>query len=231
MTELDGSRVVVVGASSGIGWAVAEMAGRCGAQVLALSRTGSGPDGSTGIPVDARDDDSVASALGRIDWIDHLVFTAWASQGSPRVPDLTTDALRSSFEVKLFAALRVIRLALPLLTANASIRLTSGQLSRKYGAGTVLKGSVNAAVEATGRHLAKELAPRRINVVSPGVTDTGAWGAAGSAQRTESLARVAAQLPVRRVGSPDDVARAYLLAMTNPSMTGTVLDVDGGALL
>jgi NAD(P)-dependent dehydrogenase (short-subunit alcohol dehydrogenase family) len=136
VTELDGSRVVVVGASSGIGWAVAEMAGRCGAQVLALSRTGS-----------------------------------------------------------------------------------------------VLKGSVNAAVEATGRHLAKELAPRRINVVSPGVTDTGRWGAAGSAQRNESLARVAAQLPVRRIGSPEDVARAYLLAMTNPSMTGTVLDVDGGALL
>ena len=139
--------------------------------------------------------------------------------------------LRSSFEVKLFAALRVIRLALPLLAASASITLTSGQLSRKYGVGTLLKGSVNAAVEATGKHLAKELAPRRVNVVSPGITDTSVWGPAGSAQRTETLTRAAAQLPVRRIGTPDDIAQAYLLAMTNPSITGAVLDVDGGGLL
>jgi NAD(P)-dependent dehydrogenase (short-subunit alcohol dehydrogenase family) len=231
MAELDGSRVVVVGASSGIGRAVAELAGRSGARVLGLSRTGSGPEGATAISADARDDDQVAAALARIDWIDHLVFTAWAPQGSPRLSELGSDALLSSFEVKLFAALRVIRLALPLLAANASITLTSGQLSRKYGVGTLLKGSVNAAVEATGKHLAKELAPRRVNVVSPGITDTSAWGEPGSTRRTETLSRAAAQLPVRRVGSAGDVAQAYLLAMTNPSITGAVLDVDGGGLL
>ena len=231
MVELDGSRVVVVGGSSGIGWAVAEMAGHRGARVFGLSRAGSGPAGAIGISMDAREDGSVAAALTRIEWIDHLVFTAWAPQGSPPVTELAGDALRSSFEVKLFAALRVIRLALPLLAANASITLTSGQLSRKYGVGTLLKGSVNAAVEATGKHLAKELAPRRVNVVSPGITDTSVWGPAGSAQRTETLTRAAAQLPVRRVGTPGDIAQAYLLAMTNPSITGAVLDVDGGGLL
>jgi NAD(P)-dependent dehydrogenase (short-subunit alcohol dehydrogenase family) len=231
MAELDGSRVVVVGAGSGIGRAVAELAGRSGARVLGLSRTGNGPEGATAISADARDDEQVAAALARIDWIDHLVFTAWAPQGSPRLSELGSDALLSSFEVKLFAALRVIRLALPLLAANASITLTSGQLSRKYGVGTLLKGSVNAAVEATGKHLAKELAPRRVNVVSPGITDTSAWGEAGSTRRTETLSRAAAQLPVRRVGTAGDVAQAYLLAMTNPSITGAVLDVDGGGLL
>jgi NAD(P)-dependent dehydrogenase (short-subunit alcohol dehydrogenase family) len=231
MTELDGSRVVVVGASSGIGRAVAELAGRSGARVLGLSRTGSGPEGATGISADARDDGQVSAALAKIDRIDHLVFTAWAPQGSPRLSELGGDALLSSFEVKLFAALRVIRLALPLLAANASITLTSGQLSRKYGVGTLLKGSVNAAVEATGKHLAKELAPRRVNVVSPGITDTPAWGEPGSTRRTETLAKAAAQLPVGRAGTAGDVAQAYLLAMTNPSITGAVLDVDGGGLL
>jgi len=231
MAALDGSRVVVVGASSGIGWAVAELAGRGGARVLGLSRSGSGPAGATGISMDARDEDSVAAALTRIDRIDHLVFTASAPGGSPRISELTADALRASFELKLFAALRVIRLALPLLTTGASITLTSGQLSRKYGVGTLLKGSLNAAVEATGKHLAKELAPRRVNVVSPGITDTSLWGPEGSDQRSETLARAAAQLPVRRAGTAGDVAQAYLLAMTNPSITGVVLDVDGGALL
>jgi NAD(P)-dependent dehydrogenase (short-subunit alcohol dehydrogenase family) len=231
MAELDGTRVVVVGASSGIGRAVAELAGRSGARVLGLSRTGASPEGGIGVSADARDDGQVSAALARIDRVDHLVFTACAAQGSPRLAELGSDALLSAFEVKLFAALRVIRLALPLLAANASITLTSGQLSRKYGVGTVLKGSVNAAVEATGKHLAKELAPRRVNVVSPGITDTSAWGETGSPKRSETLARAAAQLPVRRAGTAGDVAQAYLLAMTNPSITGAVLDVDGGALL
>jgi NAD(P)-dependent dehydrogenase (short-subunit alcohol dehydrogenase family) len=231
MAELDGSRVVVVGGSSGIGRAVAELAGRSGARVLALSRTGGSPDGATGVSADARDDAQVSAALARIDRIDHLVFTASTPQGSPPVSELGSDALLSAFEGKLFAALRVIRLALPILAANASITLTSGQLSRKYGVGTVLKGSVNAAVEASAKHLAKELAPRRVNVVSPGITDTSLWGEPGSAKRTETLARAAAQLPVRRAGTTGDVASAYLLAMTNPFITGVVLDVDGGALL
>jgi len=231
MAELDGSCVVVVGASSGIGRAVAELAGRSGARVLGLSRTGAGPEGTTGVSADARDDAQVTAALARLDRIDHLVFTASTPQGSPRVSELGGDALLSAFEGKLFAALRVIRLALPILAENASITLTSGQLSRKYGVGTLLKGSVNAAVEASGKHLAKELAPRRVNVVSPGITDTSLWGEPGSAKRTETLARAAAQLPVRRAGTASDVASVYLLAMTNPSLTGTVLDVDGGALL
>ena len=62
-------------------------------------------------------------------------------------------------------------------------------------------------------------------------TDTSAWGEPASTRRTETLARAAAQLPVRRVGTARDVAQAYLLAMTDPSMTGAVLDVDGGGLL
>src|SRR5215470_1607108 len=231
MAELDGSSVVVVGGSSGIGRAVAELAGRSGARVLALSRTGGSPEGATGVSADARDDAQVSAALARIDRVDHLVFTASAASGSPRLAELGSEALLAAFEVKLFAALRVIRLALPRLAANASITLTSGQLSRKYGVGTVLKGSVNAAVEASGKHLAKELAPRRVNVVSPGITDTSLWGEPGSAKRTETLARAAAQLPVQRVATPGDVAQAYLLAMTNPFVTGAVLDVDGGALL
>ena len=90
---------------------------------------------------------------------------------------------------------------------------------------------MNSAVDAAGRHLAKELAPRRVNVVSPGVVDTSLWGEAGSEGRAAVMARASSVLPVKRAGTPDELAAAYLFAMTNGFLTGAVIDVDGGGLL
>jgi len=230
-SDLKGTTVVVVGGSSGIGWSVAELAAKAGARVFALSRSGRAPEETTGVVADATDEAAMAVALEAMAEIHHLVFTAWARQPTIPFPSLTSTHLQPAFEAKLFAALRVLRLALPRLTPSASITLTSGLVSRKYGIGSVLKGSVNAAVEATGKHLAKELAPRRVNVVSPGVTDTALWGEPHSEKRREALARAAATLPLRRVAAPEEVAGAYLFAMANPFLTGAVLDVDGGGLL
>jgi NAD(P)-dependent dehydrogenase (short-subunit alcohol dehydrogenase family) len=111
------------------------------------------------------------------------------------------------------------------------VTLTSGQVSRKYGVGSLLKGSLNAAVDASAKHLAKELAPRRVNVVSPGVVDTDLWGEPSSEGLTALMARVSAALPAGRVGELRELAAAYLYAMTNGFVTGAVLDVDGGGLL
>jgi NAD(P)-dependent dehydrogenase (short-subunit alcohol dehydrogenase family) len=113
----------------------------------------------------------------------------------------------------------------------ADRRLPDGSVTRKYGVGSVLKGSVNAAVDSAGKHLAKELAPRRVNVISHGVTDTSQWGEPGSPKRLETLERVSAALPVKRVATPEELASAYLFVMTNPFVTGAVVDVDGGGLL
>jgi uncharacterized protein YjiS (DUF1127 family) len=97
--------------------------------------------------------------------------------------------------------------------------------------GTVVKGALNGAVDTAGRHLARELAPRRVNVVSPGVVDTSLWGEAWSEARNPFIARVAPTLPAGRVGRLEELARAYLFLMTNGFVTGSVLDVDGGRLL
>ena len=94
-----------------------------------------------------------------------------------------------------------------------------------------VKGSVHAAVDPAGKHLAKELAPRRVNVIGPGVTDEAQRGEAGSAKRQATLERISAALPVKRVATPKEVASAYLFVMTNPFVTGAVVDVDGGGLL
>jgi NAD(P)-dependent dehydrogenase (short-subunit alcohol dehydrogenase family) len=229
--SLEEQNVVVVGGSNGIGWAVAELAVKEGAQTFALSRTGNAPEGVLGIVADVTDAASLEAAFSKIGLIHHIAYTAWSRQGSPALDKLTSGHLQQTFDAKLFGALQAVRLALPNLDATASITLTSGQVSRKYGVGSALKGTVNAAVDSAGKHLAKELAPRRVNVISPGVTDTSQWGEPGSAKRLEILERVSNALPVKRVATPEELASAYLFVMTNPFVTGAVFDVDGGGLL
>src|SRR5258706_5158401 len=166
--RLDGRHVVVLGGTSGIGRAVAHAAQAAGARVTVLGR-------NTEIPCDVTDANSVDRAFEHTGSIDHLVLTTGARVGSPRLDQLTDAELALTYEVKLFGSLRAIRAALPVLAPQASITLTSGLLARKPSAGGLLKGSVNAALEAAARQLAKELAPRRVNVVSPGVIETALW--------------------------------------------------------
>ncbi len=224
-------QVVVVGGSSGIGEAVAVAAHEAGARVFAIGRSGRAPTGVDAIAVDVRDQAALAAALSQIGTIDHLVHTVGARIGSPVLRDLTEADLQLAFGTKLFSAVHTARLALPHLAERASITFTSGQVSRKFGIGSLVKGALNAAVDTAGKHLAKELAPRRVNVVSPGVVDTVLWGEAGSAARQAMADRMATALPVRRIGAPEELARAYLFLMTNEFVTGTILDIDGGGLL
>jgi NAD(P)-dependent dehydrogenase (short-subunit alcohol dehydrogenase family) len=228
---LEGQTVVVLGGSSGIGEAVARLALAERARVFALSRSGRAPEGVIGIRASVDDGDAITSAMAGAGIIHHLVHTVGARIGSPPLAQLDDATLALAFETKLFSAVQATRAALPYLAPEASITFTSGQVSRKYGTGSVVKGAVNAATDAAGRHLAKELAPRRVNVISPGVVDTGLWGEPDSEARTAMMARVAAVLPVRRAGTADELARAYLFLMTSGFVTGAVLDVDGGGLL
>jgi NAD(P)-dependent dehydrogenase (short-subunit alcohol dehydrogenase family) len=228
---LAGQRVVVIGGSSGLGAAVASMVQAQGAHVIAFSRSGIAPAGVEPFQIDISDRAMLADALDAVGPIDHLVHTAGARTPSKGLAEVDQHLLDQTFNTKLFSAIHTIRLALPYLTEEASITLTSGQVSRKYGTDTLVKGAVNAAIDAAGRHLAKELAPRRVNVISPGIVDTEMWGAAGSETRSATLERAASSLPVRRAGAPSDLAAAYLFAMTNKFVTGAVIDVDGGGLL
>jgi NAD(P)-dependent dehydrogenase (short-subunit alcohol dehydrogenase family) len=228
---LQGQTVVILGGSSGIGQAVALLAYSQGARVFAVSRSGQAPEGATGVAASVDDATAVTAAMAGAGVIHHLVHTVGARIGSAPLAQLDDSTLPVAFEAKLFSAIKATKAALPYLAPEASITFTSGQLSRRYGTGSVVKGAVNAATDAAGRHLAKELAPRRVNVVSPGVVDTALWGEAGSEARAATMARVSAALPVRRPGSPEELARSYLFLMTNGFVTGSVLDVDGGGLL
>ena len=229
---LQDQSVVVLGGTAGIGQAVARAALAAGARVTVLGRSAKTDGDVNGIAVDANDTATLASALAQAavgGKIDHLVITIGSRTSPPPFASLQRADLEQGFGTKLFAALMAVQAALPHLAERASITLTSGLLSRKATATGLLRGSINAAVEAAAKNLAKELAPRRVNAVSPGVVDTEVWGA--PADRQAMLAGIGSGLPVGRVGTPDDLAQGYLLAMTNGFMTGAIIDIEGGGLL
>lgn len=232
-SPLNGKTVVVIGGSSGIGAAVAEQARSRGAQVVLAGRRLSSAlhNGLRSEPVDVTDNASLQRLFESVGRFDHLVYTAGPAVQAKNLQDTDLQLAQDNFNVKLWGALRAIQLALPLLDEHGSIVLTSGQLGRKLVPGQFIKIGINAATEALGKQLAKELAPRRVNVVSPGVIDTPAYAGLSEDQRKAMYAKVGQALPVGRVGQAYEVAAGYVLAMENAFMTGSVIDVDGGGLL
>lgn len=88
--------------------------------------------------------------------------------------------------------------------------------------------AVNGAVESLCRSLAVELAPLRVNAVSPGIVDTPAYAGMSPTERKRMFDALAARLPARRIGRPEDVAAAVISLMKNGYVTGSVVHVDGG---
>ena len=182
-------------------------------------------------PVDVTDATSLQRLFESVGRFDHLVYTSGPSVRAKTLVETDLTEAQENFDVKLWGALRAIQRALPYLDEHASISLTSGQLGRKLASGQFIKTGINAATEALGKQLAKELAPRRVNVISPGVIDTPAYAGLAEEQRLAMFAKAGGALPVGRVGQADEVAAGYVLAMENGFMTGAVIDIDGGGLL
>ncbi|NWD83026.1 SDR family oxidoreductase [Pseudomonas reactans] len=232
-SSLNGKTIIVIGGSSGIGAAVAKAAAAQGAQVvLAGRRLVSGVEnGLRSEPVDVTDAASLQRLFETVGRFDHLVYTSGPSVRAKTLIETDLVEAQENFNVKLWGSLRAIQLALPFLSEHGSISLTSGQLGRKSVAGQFIKTGINAATEALVKQLAKELAPRRVNAISPGVIDTPAYAGLAEDQRLAMFAKAGGALPVGRVGQAQEVAAGYVLAMENGFMTGAVIDIDGGGLL
>ena len=214
---------VVIGGTSGIGRAVAQKLRTRPGHVEIAGR-------STGL--DVADSAAVASYFQRLGKVDHhVVFTAGSQAPGGRIVEVEIEAAKAAFDVKFWGSVIIAREAAKAIRPGGTITLTSGFLSRRTVAGTYVKTAMNAAIEAVAKILAKELAPIRVNVVSPGLTDTEAYQAMDAPARQAMLARASTSLPAGRHGEPDDLARAYLFAIDNPFVTGAVIDVDGGALI
>lgn len=232
--KLAGKKVVVVGGSSGIGFSTAELAKRDGADVVIAARTperleaAAASLGVKAIAADVTSNDSVAKLFQACGPVDHVVVTAAQLRSGPFKTVLMED-VRATMEGKFWGAWRVARVAD--IHIGGSLTFVSGFLSVRPRPATAIVGAANGALESLARSLALELAPVRVNAVSPGIVDTPIRAAMPEAQRTEMLAKVAAGLPVGRIGLAEDIAQQILLFMTNGFATGSIVYIDGGALI
>ena len=231
---LAGKKVVVVGGSSGIGLSTAEMAKAQGAEVIIASRSAdkvkaaADEIGAKGIVADVTNDDSVVNLFKACGPVDHVVVSAAQLKSGP-FKTVSMEDVRSTMEGKFWGAWRVARAAE--IKAGGSLTLVSGFLSIRPRPNSAIVGSANGAIESLARGLALELAPVRVNCVSPGIIDTPIRAAMPEAARKEMLAKIAAGLPVGRVGLGEDIAVQILAFMANGFATGAVVYIDGGALI
>lgn len=222
MTFTENTVSVIIGGHSGIGFAVAEaLSERPGRVVVASRRDG----------LDISVADNVDRFFATLGDIDHVVFTAGSQAPGGKLTELNMDAAKEAFDAKFWGSLTVARVAAKHLRPGGTITFTSGFLARRTVPGTTVKTAMNAALEAVAKILARELAPIRVNVVSPGLTNTEAYQAMDPSARETMLQRAESDLPAGRYGRPEDLAMGYLLAIDNSFMTGAIIDIDGGALI
>ena len=235
---MTGHTALVVGGTSGIGLATARLLSAAGATVHIAGRSkqrldtvsSSDPE-LIGHPADGGNRDeiaAVADAIGTIDW---LVITLSGNEGPGPIASLDLDMLRRAFDAKFWGHITTVQAVLPRLASSGSITLLGAVTARAGMTGTAGIAAINGAVEALVKPLAVELAPIRVNGVSPGLVDTPWWSTFPKDARAAYFSQAAQALPARRVATAEDIAEVVVLAATNPNLTGTIIEADGGARL
>ncbi len=232
--SLKDQTVLVIGRGSGLARAVALAALDAGARVIAagrdqeiLSAAYVGEPGVSTEIVDLTDEGSIAALGERLGSIDHVVSTA-SARARGRLADLDRDAVRLSFDTKVIGPLMLAKHLAPRMNQGGSFVIFSGVAAAKIAVGTLGVAITNAAADTLARSLALELAPIRVNAISPGVIDTGAWDAFGEQGKADYFADISARNPARRIGAPGDIAQGVLFATTSTFLTGQTLHIDGG---
>jgi NAD(P)-dependent dehydrogenase (short-subunit alcohol dehydrogenase family) len=230
---LQDKTVLVVGRGSGIARAITLLARAQGARVVVAGRDKAkladayDDPGISAAVVDMTDDVSIAALAERVGPVDHVVSTA-SARARGNLAELQRDNLRTSFDTKVIGPTMLAKYFAPQINPGGSLVLFSGVHAFKHNVGYLGVGITNGAVDFLTRWLAVELAPIRVNAISPGVIDTGAWDAMGEDGKQDYFKHIAAHNPAGRIGTPDDIAGAVLFAMTNTFMTGMTLKIDGG---
>lgn len=242
--EVAGKRALVLGGTAGIGLATAASLRAGGADVIAASRRATSREGAREalgdavrlIDIDLRDREALTALFQELAPLDILVCCA---TGGDRAvgpfPEMDLDGFRGSFD-KLWGYSNSVSIGLPYLSKGenlcdaGTIVLVSGSPARKTKPGLSALAAVGGAVEAWTRAIAPEIAPHRINVVSPGIIDTEMFPFP-AADRDAAFNAMTADHVIPRAGRAQEVAEAILFLIRNDFVTGTTVDVDGGALL
>jgi NAD(P)-dependent dehydrogenase (short-subunit alcohol dehydrogenase family) len=233
---LESQTVVVFGGGSGVGLASAKLLAEKGARVIIAGRGADQLDvqkelGSraSAYAVDGKDVAAVDAFFERIGPFDHLVITAGATnRGGDFVSSITDKTFRETFDGKFWVQITAAHAGARTIRKGGSITFFSGGANRRAIKGMANIAAVNGALDAVVPTLAVELAPTRVNSISPGTLRTSYWKGVEQAQLDQLFDHMAKALPAGRVGTPDDIANTVLFVVTTSYLTGTVLCVDGG---
>lgn len=234
--SLDKKRVVVIGGTSGIGFAIAKLAQSIGANVVLASSSATNVEaartrlqGAEGDTVDLRNEDDVSRFFDKTGPFDHLAVTAgdWNMSLHTATQEIDLVASRDIFAVRFWGSIAAVKHGIRVIREQGSITLTSGMIAHRPMKNRPLAAAGAGAMEFLARGLAADLAPTRVNVVCPGLILT------EPVQKfpQERLHAMVSQLPIPRAATPEEAAMAYVYAMTNRYVTGQALRVDGGGSL
>lgn len=236
--KFQGQKIIVIGGSSGIGLATAKMAGAEGATVIIASRSEEklrkAADQIQGrvetITVNVMDENSIKSLFDKVGDFNHL---ATPGSEAPMGPFLQMDTrtARAGFDSKFWGQYLAAKYGAPRIRAGGSITFFAGVWSQKPVPGSSVITAINSAIEGLGRSLAMELAPIRVNTVSPGIVDTPMYAGMAPDEKEAMFKEVVVSVPVKRIGKPEDIAQAVLYLMRNGYTTGSTLYIDGGTAL
>ena len=235
---LQDKKVVIIGGSSGIGFESAKQVISEGAEVIIASRSEGKLQNAieqlgnkaTAFTLDTTQEQQVQSFFEKVGKFNHLVVSAAETSGGSFLQTDTAQA-RQLFENKFWGQYYAAKYGAPNILPHGSITLFSGVVAYKSMVGSSILGAVNAAISNLGQTLALELAPIRVNIVSPGIIDTPSRSKMPEEDRNQFYATVGNKLPVKRIGRAEDVAQSVLYLLQNSFVTGTVLHVEGGHIL
>jgi len=232
--SLNGKRVVVIGGSTGVGFAVADAALAEGASVVvgssqadkvaaAVAKLGAGAGGYV---VDVGDEASVEAFFEKVGAFDHLVFTAgdWGRSFYAPVRDLDIVETQASLRVRFWGALAAVKHGCRIIAQDGSITLTGGMLAHRPMKGAPVVTAMAGAIEHLTVGLSMDLAPVRVNAVCLGMIGTDRTLTMPEAR----LKAYTSRLPLPRTGDPAEAAQAYIYLMRGGYTTGQVVTVDGG---
>jgi NAD(P)-dependent dehydrogenase (short-subunit alcohol dehydrogenase family) len=239
MVALKNRQTAILGGSGDIGLATAKKLAAQGAEVMIGGRdeerlaeaAAELPGGAKTIRVDATDTESLRRFFDVAGPIDDVVVTVTRRGGAGPATGLADQDLTDAFVGKPIAHLQAVALSLPALAPDGSVTLVSAGSAQSSLPETAALAAVNGAIEAAIPVLARELGPRRVNAVSPGVIETSWWDQVPEDDRRATFDAFAKRAPVGRIGNANDVAQAIVTLIENDFITGIVLPCDGGLRL
>jgi len=233
--QLTDSKIVILGGSTGIGFGTAKAAIAEGAKVTIAGRSAEKLKAASAalggkvetVALDTNDEVAVRKFFEPRENIDHIFVTPGTSAHAPRL-ELDTKVLRLAMDSRFMAALYATKYGAPKIRGKGSIVFMSGSTSTMPLPGEPVVTASCSAVEAFARSLAVDLAPIRVNAITPGYIETPFLDDILGERKNSILAAAAARLPAKRIGTIEEAADGVLFLMKNEYVTGIALLVDGG---